>query len=251
LPLWSVAPSRQPELMDDPSLPDQDHLDGLSALTRINALSGTATGLATAILRLSRGIEWTRPLRIIDVASGGGDVTVSLARKLKRRLPRGVGAEVTGIDISPRAVARAQSMADARGVTGVTFAVHDALAEGLPPCDFAINSLFLHHLSDAQTVQILQGMAAAASVGVVVSDLLRSRLGLWLAQLGTTVLSSSRVARVDGPLSVRAARTLAEYRQLLDCSGMESARILRRWPQRALLVWAVPHRDRIARELRR
>ena len=74
-------------------------------------------------------------------------------------------------------------------------------------------------------------------MGFVVSDLIRSQLGLALALLGTSVLSRSRVARIDGPLSVRAARTPEEYRQLLDAAGLAAATIRRTWPERVLITW--------------
>jgi hypothetical protein len=48
-------------------------------------------------------------------------------------------------------------------------------------------------------------MATSARIGGVVSDLIRSRTGLVLAILGTTLLARSRVTRLDGPLSVPAA----------------------------------------------
>ena len=86
-------------------------------------------------------------------------------------------------------------------------------------------------------MRVLEALAAAARLGVVVSDLLRSRAGLVLAMVGTTVLSSSRVARVDGPLSVRAARTLSEYRNLFDRAGLHGAVIRRAWPERAVITW--------------
>ena len=120
----------------------------------------------------------------------------------------------------------------------VSFAVRDVVADGCPACDIAICSLFLHHLDDAAAVRVLTAMAAAARVGLIVSDLVRSRTGLVLARLGTLVLSGSRVARVDGPLSVRAARTPAEYRRLLDHAGLRSATVRRIWPERVLIAWA-------------
>ncbi|MFN5755708.1 MAG: methyltransferase, partial [Planctomycetia bacterium] len=147
---------------------------------------------------------------------------------------------VTGIDVSPRAVAHATARAaDARIADGaeVAFAVRDVVADGCPACDIATSSLFLHHLDDADAIRVLRSLAAAARIGVVVSDLLRSRAGLALAMLGTTVLSSSRVARVDGPLSVRAARTLSEYRDLFDRAGLHGATIRRAWPERAVITW--------------
>jgi hypothetical protein len=45
------------------------------------------------------------------------------------------------------------------------------------------------------------------------------------------------VARVDGPLSVRAARTPAEYRALAARAGLPQASVRRVWPERVLLEW--------------
>ena len=70
-----------------------------------------------------------------------------------------------------------------------------------------------------------------------ISDLVRSRTGLMLAILGTTFLARSRVARVDGPLSVRAARTPAEYRLLAARAGLPHATVRRTWPERVVLAW--------------
>jgi hypothetical protein len=45
------------------------------------------------------------------------------------------------------------------------------------------------------------------------------------------------VARVDGPRSVRAARTPAEYRALLESVGLRGATVRRVWPERVSIVW--------------
>ena len=233
---WSLPLSREPELMDDPALAAADHEAALGALATINAVSRTAAHLA-------RGVETLRPaageaLTVVDIACGGGDVTVALERRLARSRA-GSRPAVVGVDISPRAVERAERMARERA-SHATFRPCDVLRGGCPPCDVAVSSLFLHHLDDATAVTLLRHMAAAARLGIVISDLIRSRLGLLLAVVGTTVLSSSRVARVDGPLSVRAARTIAEYDQLLTAAGLSTAAIRRVWPERAVVIWQRP-----------
>ena len=144
---------------------------------------------------------------------------------------------MTGIDVSPRAVDRATDRAARAAVSSVSFLVHDVLRSPCPPCDVAVSSLFLHHLDDAPAAQVLRGMATAARAGGIVSDLVRSRCGLLLAYLATYVLTTSRVARADGPRSVRAARTLDEYRALVAQAGLEPARIRRAWPQRVVIEW--------------
>ena len=251
--LWSIPRARQSELMDDPALPASEHMHALDALARINMLSLTSSQITRAINRMkptrppaaAATRHEGRPFQVVDVACGGGDVTVAVARRLSRRLPAAVAdtpaVQVTGLDISSRAIARAERHARRRaGGANVSFGVHDILAEDCPPCDVATVSLFLHHLDDDDAVRVLASLARAARIGIVASDLLRTATGLTLAVVGTKVLSRSRVARVDGPLSVRAARTPAEYRTLLDRAGLHGATIHRAWPQRAILAWKRP-----------
>jgi len=236
--MWSLPQSRQPELMDDPALDEAEHMRALGALARINALSRTAAQLARAIVGIlgrDRLRTARQPVRIVDVACGGGDVTLALARRLGR-----LGAvEVLGVDVSGRAVARSRDLAVRTGAE-VAFAVRDVIRDGCPPCDVAVSSLFLHHLDDDEARGLLGEMRRAAVHGVAVSDLVRSRIGLALAAVGTSVLATSRVARVDGPLSVRAARTPAEYAALCTAAGLEGATIRRVWPERILLRWRRP-----------
>ncbi|MFM8735778.1 MAG: methyltransferase domain-containing protein [Pirellulales bacterium] len=236
---WLLPLSREPELMDDPAIAEADHLHALSALARINAVSRTAARLAAAVVRLlpdEPGEPTRPPFTVVDVASGGGDVTIGLARRLARAAAGRTSLRVVGVDISPRAVERAR-MAARKSGADVAFEARDVLAEGLPPCDAAVSSLFLHHFDDDHARRLLESMATAARRGIVVSDLVRSRLGLGLAVVGTTLLSTSRIARVDGPLSVRAARTPAEYRRLFDAAGLQEATIRRVWPERVEIVW--------------
>jgi 2-polyprenyl-3-methyl-5-hydroxy-6-metoxy-1,4-benzoquinol methylase len=236
MPSWSLPLSREPELMDDPALPAADHVAALGALGTINLISRTAAHLASGIAALRP--DPSAPLTVIDVACGGGDVTIALERRLTQ-MATDRQTSVVGIDISPRAIERAARLATVRAATA-TFQARDLLRDGCPPCDVAVSSLFLHHLDDATCKTLLRELAAAARLGIVVSDLIRSRLGLALAVVGTTVLSSSRVARVDGPASVRAARTIPEYRRLLAAAGLAAATIHRTWPERAVVVWRRP-----------
>jgi len=233
---------RPPEQMDDPTLNEAEHRRALVALARINWISQTAAQLTRRIVRLLEASSTPAggpAVRIIDIACGGGNLTAAIARQLGARLARRV--EVVGIDISERAIAWAhQQHAGDSGSTSLHFRQADALGDGCPDCDVAIHSLFLHHLNDAEATGLLQSMTSAAGTGGVFSDLLRSQLGLLLARLGTTFLARSRVARVDGPLSVKAARTTEEYRQLLTAAGLPHAEIDRTWPERACVSWERP-----------
>ena len=235
LPALTVRP---PELMDSPALDQAEHDRALAALARINWISGTSMHLGRRVLGLVRQThaQRSRPLRIIDIACGGGDLTAAVARYVRGRTS--VPFEMIGVDISGRAIAWARQRHERQfGRATLLFTEADIVSEGCPPCDVVFHSLFLHHLDDDAAIALLRSSKTAAAIGGVFSDLLRSWLGLILASGGTRLLARSRVARVDGPLSVRAARTVGEYRRLLDEAGLANARINRTWPERVCVSW--------------
>src|ERR1700685_3030274 len=91
---------RQPELMDQPGLDQGAHRDALAGLRRINRLSRTGRLAWSAIERLT-ALDPQRTWRVLDLASGGGDVAIDVAR---RALRRGRKVWVDACDISPFAV---------------------------------------------------------------------------------------------------------------------------------------------------
>ena len=80
-------------------------------------------------------------------------------------------------------------------------------------------------------------MKELASQRVLINDLRRTRAGYVLAWLGCRLLTRSPIVHVDGPLSVRAAFSLDEVRQLAEECGLSGATLTTHWPQRFLLDW--------------
>jgi SAM-dependent methyltransferase len=231
---WNLGERRhRPEVMDQPGLEETRHVQALRGLERINAWSGSAGILWAPIRGLARETG-RKSLRVLDVASGAGDVAVALWRRGRRA---GLRLYIDGWDISPRAVAYARARAAAAGAD-VHFSQEDALA-GAPVTayDVVVSSLFLHHLDEGQAVELLRRMAGAARHLVLVNDLVRCAPGLVLAHLGTRLLSACDVVHTDGPRSVEAAFTPAEARALADRAGLAGARVAWRWPFRFLLTW--------------
>ncbi len=222
----------QPEIMDQPGLDPRQHRQALRALRRINFWSGSAGILWRPLLVLAREIA-PRPLRVLDLASGGGDVPIRLWHKARSA---GLNLTIDGCDVSPVAVEHATEQARQRGAD-VRFFVADALNDPFSDgYDVILNSLFLHHLTEEQAVSLLS-KAGQAARAVLVNDLVRSRTGLVLARLVTRLLSLSPVVHVDGPRSVEGAYTMEEVRNLAERAGLHGTTIQSRWPSRFLLSW--------------
>lgn len=220
--------ARIPELMDDPDLDPAEHRRALAGLARINRVSDSAGALWPAIAQLAR--ELRRPLRVLDVATGSGDVP----RRLLARAERAdLALDVSACDLSPTAIEEA-----ARAPSKVHFFVHDALRDRLPTgFDVVTCSLFLHHLSADDAVALLANMENAAARLVVVNDLARSRFNYCAVWIACRALSGSRVVRFDGPASVRSAFTPAEALALAERAGLYGATVRTRFPCRFLLSW--------------
>jgi 2-polyprenyl-3-methyl-5-hydroxy-6-metoxy-1,4-benzoquinol methylase len=224
---------REPEIMDDPVLDGGRHEAALRGLSRLNYFSRSAAILWPPIAALAQQLG-RRELRVLDVATGAGDVPARLWFRAQRA---GLHLEIHGVDVSPRAVAFAAERAAAKQAA-ISFSVRDVLAGPLPGgFDVVICSLFLHHLTEEQGVLLLQVMAKAAMHLVLVNDLRRSAAGLALAHLAARTLCRSDVVRVDGARSVRAAFTLPEATALARAAGLNGAVVERRWPLRFLLSW--------------
>jgi 2-polyprenyl-3-methyl-5-hydroxy-6-metoxy-1,4-benzoquinol methylase len=219
--------------MDQPGIDSDEHTRALAALGRINWLSASSAILWPPLKRLA-DMHPERTVRVLDVASGGGDVTLALARRARRS---GCRLEFTGCDASEVAVNVARQNATSRGES-VKFERLEVLDSPLPGgFDAIVCSLFLHHLADEQAEALLRQMAEAARQLVVVNDLVRSRLGYLLAVAATRLLTRSPIVHVDGPLSVQGAFTPAEALALAARAGMQGVRVSRHWPQRFRLEW--------------
>jgi SAM-dependent methyltransferase len=227
---------RRPELMDQPDLRPDRHIKALHALARINFFSHSSGILWPKLAALARALAPRAP-RVLDVATGGGDVPIRLWRRARRA---GIALELEGGDISPVAVEHARRRAAEVGAP-IRFFEYDALTgPALTGYDAVVCSLFLHHLEEGQALALLRRLAGMAGRLVLVNDLERGWPGFLAAHLVTRLLTTSHVVHVDGPRSVAGAFTLAEARALAERAGLSGARVDRRWPFRWLLTWSRP-----------
>lgn len=224
----------QPELMDNPALPPHRHDPALRGLARLNTLSNAAGALHAAMADLLADASPGQPLRVLDLATGGGDIPLRLAQRAPGRLT------IHGCDISPHAIHRANAAAARRNLPAHFFTcdlLHDPLPAGY---DVLTCSLFIHHLTTDDARQLLHRMAAAARRRVLVLDLHRSRLNHALVAAAARLVSRSPIVHADGPRSVRAAFTADELTQLARQAGLAGATVKKRFPCRLLLTWSRP-----------
>ncbi len=211
-----------PELLDSVvGVSEHDLRTTLRDIRRANIF-----GLGTWVVKhhLKRMLKETprdRPLRILDVATGSGDIPEELCR-WARRERRDISFVIS--DISPEILEVARRRIEGAGFgEKVDYVVCDAadvpFAQG--SFDVVICSLAFHHLNLRQAVRALGEMKTLARIGFIINDIYRSRGALYMALLLTHVTTSNRLTRHDGPASVLRAFTPAELRRMSKMVGVE------------------------------
>src|SRR5579875_990707 len=149
-----------PELMDDLSVTDERLTRSLDQLRTVNRWLGGYGAVYGALLPFMQRVG-ERPVRILDVGTGIGDIPAYL---LQETGIRRWNADFTGVDYNPATVEHAR-----RYLTGALdvsvrdrFIVEVADATALPYADssfdVAMASMFLHHFPAQQAEQIVREM---------------------------------------------------------------------------------------------
>lgn len=222
--------------MDNPELPQAEHQLALAGLARLNRWSRGDAGLWQSLQAEARQ-NAPLPLRVLDIATGSGDLPIRLAQRARSaRLP----IHFSACDWSPTALEVASHAANEAQIA-IQFFQLDAVLDAIPSdFDVIMVSLFLHHLSDDQIVPLLAKLGRATRSLVLVNDLVRSWWNLGAVYLASRLLSRSAVVHFDGPVSVQAAFTKAELIDLADQAGLTNAAVRSQFPARWQLVWRKP-----------
>lgn len=228
--------SRIPELMDDPRLHPELHVEALQGLEVLNKVSGSAQILWSE-LRLFAKQHQKQTVQVLDVATGSGDILLALAKLAGREKQQ---FEFTGVDISAQAVSHATSRIENRS-QNIQFKQLDVIKDGIPDgFDVAMTSLFTHHLDPDDVIALLTKMRESGASMILVNDLVRSELSYSLVWLATRILTRSPVVHFDGPVSVRAAYTVEEMKEMALAAGLTDSYVKLHPPCRQLLVWRRP-----------
>lgn len=230
----ALARATGAERMDEPGQDAGELARALADLRRVNRWLGGTRVIRHHLARLIA--RHPRPrYRILDVATGSGDVPLAIVRWARRR---GIEVEVVGSDNHPVTLELAR--AHTAGEPAVATELADALRlpYGHGAFHFALCSTALHHFDrQADAVQVLREIDRVSSLGWIVADLARSRPALLGARLlAATVWRTHPVTRHDGPLSVRRSYTAAELRALADEAGFREAGVHSHFPFRIALV---------------
>ena len=200
------------ELMDRPQPVSAELEHDLENIRELNRWFGS---YALISLFLSRLIKPGARLRIVDLATGSGDIP-----RLIAEYGRKIGAELR-IDALDRQSATLE-IAKKLSVQypEITFVEGNILDwQANEPYDLVFCTLALHHFSEDDAVRVLRRCWELSRKFVLVSDLRRNWLGTIGVHLLTTTMFREPMTKYDARLSTARAFSFSEMNQLAQRAG--------------------------------
>lgn len=223
--------SREPERIDTGDYTPEEYERFLTEIAFINRYLGDGRALKHSLLKQIKRAG-PKSFSVLDVGCGSGELLRMIADHAD-----GASREVSlvGIDLNPISSevthTESKDYAQIVSVRGDAFNLPFADAS----FDFAISSLFFHHLSDAQIVDVLHEMSRVARRGIFVIDLHRRPAAYALYKLFCFGFRMSPMVNHDGSLSITKGFRRADLRRLARAAGLKRFRVKRVFPYRLVL----------------
>lgn len=223
--------SKEPERIDTGDYTPAEYETFLREIAFINRYFGDKRALEKSLLCEIESSE-LREFSVLDVGCGSGELLRIIAEFAERS---GRAASLIGVDVNP--ISSAATYEWSRDVSEIVSIQGDALqlpfADG--SVDYAISSLFFHHLTDEQIVSVLREMSRVARRGIVVIDLHRDPVPYVGYKIFCFVFRISELVRHDGSLSIKKGFRPAELVSLANAAGLTAASVVQVTPGRVVL----------------
>ncbi|MGB3740166.1 MAG: methyltransferase domain-containing protein [Pontixanthobacter sp.] len=209
------------EMMDADDLSEATYIDVVRDLAKVNRI----TRAHAPTLRFIERIAAKRPIKVLDVGFGDGDMLRAIHNHLGKRQ---LEAELVGIDLNPRSLAAAQASSS----QGIDYRIGDYADLAGEGWDCIISSLVAHHMTHAQLVAFIGFMEREAAAGWFINDLHRHGFAYMGYPLLAKLMRWHSIVRHDGRMSIARSYRPAEWGPILAEAGVDDARIYRAFPFR-------------------
>jgi SAM-dependent methyltransferase len=222
------------EVMDDLTCSGQVVDQTLEELEFINKwLGGNAVTLDAFRRNLLHYKLSQQVIEIADLGCGSGEMLRIITQLFRKHtiLFKGIG-----IDANPNIIQYAQKKSV--GFSELVFEPLDILSEDFQKrkYDIIIATLFFHHFSSAQLIELFKSLKVQARKQIIINDLHRHWLAYYSIKFLTGLFSRSAMVKSDAPISVLRGFSKKELVSILREAGITKYELNWRWAFRWQLV---------------
>jgi 2-polyprenyl-3-methyl-5-hydroxy-6-metoxy-1,4-benzoquinol methylase len=204
----------------------------LGDLNRINRWLGGMRSLVCHLYPRIRDCQ-AAPVKLLDLGAGGCAIPMAIAR-----WARAEKTPIWVLALDRRHPHLRWAQRRIRNWPEISLLQGDAWAPPFPDrsVDIVISSLFLHHFSEAELLELLPRWVRLARRSLVMSDLVRHPLPYWFMKATSPVFARSPLTRHDAAVSIRRAYRPQELHAVATAAGLRKVQIFRHFPYRMTLV---------------
>ena len=220
--------SKEKELLDGNNIGFKDISRNLKELDFINAHLG---GHAITIHGFKNLLGNRTKISVCEIGCGGGDNLNALEKFCRKN---GIEVQFIGIDMNPECIEYARSNIPNKNTCFMLSDYKKVHFDTRP--DIIFSSLFCHHFSDTELIEMLHWMKIHSTIGFFINDLQRHPLAYHSIRLLTRLFSRSYLVKNDAPLSVLRAFKKNEWEKLLAKAQISGYAIKWKWAFRYLII---------------
>lgn len=190
--------SEQTEIMDDFEMSGATLIKTLDQISKINKFLGGNSISLNGVKQLLKNKPKKQTFTIIDLGCGNGDILRMLAHFGRQQ---GYTFKLIGIDANIHTLNYAKTLSN--NYPEISYLQQDILADVFLNLsyDIALSTLFLHHFSDTEIIELLSKIQQKAKIGIVINDLHRHKLAYYLFKLVCLTINNPMVKN-DGLISI-------------------------------------------------
>lgn len=197
----------------------------------VNRFAGDTWALKKTLLREIE-TQNLREFSVLDVGAGSGELLREIAKFARKTKSK---AKLFGLElneISANSIkSESKDFSEISAVRGDAFSLPFADKS----FDYTICSLFTHHFTDENVVEILREFNRISRFGVFIIDLHRHPIAYALYKVFCVVFRISKLVREDGSLSVLRGFKPNELNDLAEKANLENVSVERHFPFRLVL----------------
>lgn len=202
--------STEIELMDDFSVEGKLLRDSLDSLANINKWLGGNLVTLNGLKLILKGHPKEIPVTILDMGCGNGDMLREVAKFGKKA---GYVFTLIGIDANQHTIDYAEELSV--NYNEISYLKQDIFSSDFQQLqyDLVLSTLFLHHFTEKEIVNLLAPVLEKAKVGIVVNDLHRNALAYFLFSFLCFFIKNP-MTKEDGLISIKKAFKKADLQRI-------------------------------------
>jgi len=220
--------SYKKELLDRDDIPFDDIRQNMKELNFINTYLG---GHSITISGFKKLLGKRKSVSVCEIGCGGGDNLNAIYNWSKKNK---VEVNFTGIDINENCIAYARKKSTIQNINFIT-SDYKLVVFGNNKPDIIFTSLFCHHFTDEELIQMMKWMKSNSTFGFFINDLHRHPIAYHFIKFTSKLFSSSYLVKNDAPLSVLRGFKKQDWKNIFQQAGIKSYTVQWKWAFRWLV----------------